>query len=98
MVDEPGNYEWNEIFARGMQSVLNESNFEISVQYLKQAGDRLIITGSKEWSANLKLTNLGVFVFVFFFLAGGFYVGIRACKLTTSSLDNFWKPPKNRFC
>lgn len=43
-----------EIFARGMQSVLTELNFEINVQYLKQAGDWLTITGSKEWSANLK--------------------------------------------
>lgn len=33
------NEIWN--FARGMQSVLNESNFEINVQYLKQAGDWL---------------------------------------------------------
>lgn len=28
-----------EIFARGIQSVLSESNFGINVQYLKQAED-----------------------------------------------------------
>lgn len=86
------NEMWN--FARGMQSVLNESNFEINVQYLKQAGDwlqRMICKFkiSKHWS---------LCFWVFFFLAGGFYVGIRVCKVTMSSLDNFWKPPKNRFC
>lgn len=73
-----------EIFARGMQSVLNESKLEINVQYLKQAGDWLTITGSK-----FKINKPWSLCFCVFFSGRRFLCGHRACKLTMSSLDNF---------
>ena len=70
-----------------MQSVLNESNFEINVQYLKQAGDWL-----QRMICKFKINKHWSLCFCVFFLAGGFYVGIRACKLTMTTFETAKEP------